>query len=197
MADHGPAVSGAQNTIITARAGKNLTESLAAGILTIGPRFGGAVSQAAVDFFNSFLLKETAQEFVERIKKEGKYIMGIGHKIKSKFNPDKRVEIIKEIVLNNFPKYDLFKYTLEIEKETLNKKANLILNVDGAIAAALVDLLLFYKSTEETKKIINESDIFNGFFVFARTMGFIAHYQEQKVDNNSLYRVNPWEILYN
>ncbi|MHA1746114.1 MAG: citrate/2-methylcitrate synthase, partial [Promethearchaeota archaeon] len=40
-ADHGPAVSGAHNAIITARAGKDLMSSLATGILTIGPRFGG------------------------------------------------------------------------------------------------------------------------------------------------------------
>lgn len=34
-ADHGPAVSGAHNTIITARAGKDLVSSLASGLLTI------------------------------------------------------------------------------------------------------------------------------------------------------------------
>ena len=39
LADHGPAVSGATNTIITARAGKDLVTSLIAGLATIGPRF--------------------------------------------------------------------------------------------------------------------------------------------------------------
>jgi len=34
-ADHGPAVSGAHNTIICARAGKDLISSLASGLLTI------------------------------------------------------------------------------------------------------------------------------------------------------------------
>jgi ATP citrate (pro-S)-lyase len=34
-ADHGPAVSGAHNTIVTARAGKDLVSSLVAGLLTI------------------------------------------------------------------------------------------------------------------------------------------------------------------
>lgn len=37
-ADHGPAVSGAHNTIVTARAGKDLVSSLASGLLTIGDR---------------------------------------------------------------------------------------------------------------------------------------------------------------
>ncbi|KAJ1678708.1 ATP citrate lyase subunit 1, partial [Spiromyces aspiralis] len=39
-ADHGPAVSGAHNTIVTARAGKDLISSLCSGLLTIGERFG-------------------------------------------------------------------------------------------------------------------------------------------------------------
>jgi len=35
LADHGPAVSGAINTIVTARAGKDLISSLIAGLATI------------------------------------------------------------------------------------------------------------------------------------------------------------------
>lgn len=34
-ADHGPAVSGAHNTIVTARAGKDLVSCLTSGLLTI------------------------------------------------------------------------------------------------------------------------------------------------------------------
>ena len=34
-ADHGPAVSGAHNTIVCARAGKDLVSSLVSGLLTI------------------------------------------------------------------------------------------------------------------------------------------------------------------
>jgi len=47
LADHGPAVSGAHNTIVTARAGKNLVDSVCAGLLTVGDRFGGAITGAA------------------------------------------------------------------------------------------------------------------------------------------------------
>ena len=36
-ADHGPAVAGAHNTIVAARAGKDLVSSLASGLLTVGP----------------------------------------------------------------------------------------------------------------------------------------------------------------
>lgn len=40
IADHGPAVSGATNAIVTARAGNDLKSSLISGLATIGPRFG-------------------------------------------------------------------------------------------------------------------------------------------------------------
>jgi ATP citrate (pro-S)-lyase len=189
MADHGPAVSGAQNTIVTARAGKGLVESLVSGLLTIGPRFGGAVADAARDFYGASAT-ESAANFVVRKKKEGKLIMGIGHRVKSKYNPDKRVEVIRKLVEEGFPAKRVFSFALEVEKETLAKKASLILNVDGAIGAALADILINYGRESS----ICEGDILNGFFVLARTIGFIGHYNEQR--NNGLFRANNWDIDY-
>jgi len=189
MADHGPAVSGAQNTIVTARAGKGLVESLVSGLLTIGPRFGGAVADAARDFYAAFAT-ESAADFVARKKKEGKLIMGIGHRVKSKYNPDKRVEVIRKLVECSFPQKKVFSFALEVEKETLTKKASLILNVDGAIGAALADILINYGRESS----ICEGDILNGFFVLARTIGFIGHYNEQR--KNSLFRANNWDVDY-
>ena len=54
VADHGPYVSGAYNAIVAARAGKDVVSSLASGLLTIGPRFGGAIDGAANSFFDAF-----------------------------------------------------------------------------------------------------------------------------------------------
>lgn len=56
-------------------------------------------------------------------------------------NPDMRVKIIQEFVLQNFPATPLLHYALEVEKITTSKKPNLILNVDGVIAVSFVDLL--------------------------------------------------------
>ncbi len=41
------ACSGAHNCIVTSRAGKDLVSCLVSGLLTIGPRFGGAIDDAA------------------------------------------------------------------------------------------------------------------------------------------------------
>lgn len=86
-ADHGPAVSGAMTTVITARAGKDLVSSLVAGLLTIGDRFGGALDGAAAEFTRAFEAGLTPREFVDSMRKANKLIPGIGHKIKSKANP--------------------------------------------------------------------------------------------------------------
>lgn len=80
-------------------------------------------------------------DFVNQMRKDGKLILGIGHRVKSINNPDVRVKIIKEFVLENFPSAPLLRYALEVEKITTNKKPNLILNVDGVIATSFVDML--------------------------------------------------------
>lgn len=104
-ADHGPAVSGAMNTIITSRAGKDLISSLVSGLLTIGDRFGGALDDAAKEFSNAFDRGLTPRDFVDTMRKSNRLIPGIGHKIKSVTNPDFRVQVVKEFVLKNFPSH--------------------------------------------------------------------------------------------
>ncbi|KAG9126630.1 citrate synthase [Ceratobasidium sp. 392] len=120
-ADHGPAVSGAMNTIVASRAGKDLISSLASGLLTIGSRFGGALDEAASMFFNAPDTGLAPREFVDENCKANKLISGIGHKIKSVNNPDLRVELVEEYV-NNFPSHSLLDYALAVEKDTTAKK---------------------------------------------------------------------------
>ncbi|CAI0626572.1 unnamed protein product [Linum tenue] len=102
-ADHGPCVSGAHNTIVTARAGKDLVSSLVSGLLTIGPRFGGAIDDAARYFKDAYDRGLTPYEFVESMKKKGIRVPGIGHRIKRGDNRDKRVELLQEFARTNFP----------------------------------------------------------------------------------------------
>ncbi|XP_068220255.1 ATP-citrate synthase-like isoform X1 [Palaemon carinicauda] len=194
-ADHGPAVSGAHNTIVCTRAGKDLVSSLVSGLLTIGDRFGGALDGAARQFSEAFDKNMLPMEFVNDMRKKGQLIMGIGHRIKSLNNPDKRVEIIKNYVKTNFPSTPLLDYALQVEKITTSKKPNLILNVDGVIGVAFVDLLRHSGSftPEEAEEYINIGTI-NGLFVLGRSMGFIGHYLDQKRLKQGLYR-HPWDDI--
>nr|XP_058904186.1 ATP-citrate synthase isoform X3 [Kogia breviceps] len=194
-ADHGPAVSGAHNTIICARAGKDLVSSLTSGLLTIGDRFGGALDAAAKMFSKAFDSGIIPMEFVNKMKKEGKLIMGIGHRVKSINNPDMRVQILKDYVRQHFPATPLLDYALEVEKITTSKKPNLILNVDGLIGVAFVDMLRNCGSftREEADEYIDIGAL-NGIFVLGRSMGFIGHYLDQKRLKQGLYR-HPWDDI--
>jgi len=194
-ADHGPAVSGAHNTIVCARAGKDLVSSLTSGLLTIGDRFGGALDGAARQFTEALDTGLIPMEFVNSMRKKGQLIMGIGHRVKSINNPDMRVQILKEYVKENFPDTPLLDYALEVEKITTSKKPNLILNVDGFVAVSMVDFLrnsgLFTR--EEATELIDHG-VLNGLFVLGRSMGFIGHYLDQRRLKQGLYR-HPWDDI--
>ncbi|KAA3677397.1 ATP citrate (pro-S)-lyase, partial [Paragonimus westermani] len=194
-ADHGPAVSGALNTIVTARAGKDLLSSLTSGLLTIGDRFGGALDGAARQFSAAFDAGLTPAEFVTNERKASRLIMGIGHRVKSITNPDMRVKLLSEFVRQNFPATPLVDYAFAVEKVTTAKRPNLILNVDGMIGVAMVDLLRHcgHFTREEADEYMSIGTL-NGLFVLGRSIGFIGHYLDQKRLHQGLYR-HPWEDI--
>jgi ATP-citrate lyase alpha-subunit len=171
--------------------------SLASGILTIGPRFGGAISDAAKYFKMGRKKGMTPMEFVKHMKNVvKKNIPGIGHRIKSVQNPDVRVQLLKKFVQNNFPKHPYLDYALEVEKITTAKRNNLILNVDGCIGICFLDLLENLDFTEHEKEDVIRSEALNGLFVLGRSIGMMGHIFDQKRMRSRLYR-QPWdEILF-
>jgi len=194
-ADHGPAVSGAMNTIITTRAGKDLISALVSGLLTIGSRFGGALDGAAEEFTGAFDKGLSPRSFVDTMRRENKLIPGIGHRIKSRNNPDLRVELVKEYVQKNFPSCKTLDYALAVETVTTSKKDNLILNVDGCIAVCFVDLLRNCGAfTSEEAEDYLQMGVLNGLFVLGRSIGLIAHFLDQKRLRTGLYR-HPWDDI--
>eukprot|EP00297_Palpitomonas_bilix_P001186 CAMPEP_0113890952 /NCGR_PEP_ID=MMETSP0780_2-20120614/14462_1 /TAXON_ID=652834 /ORGANISM="Palpitomonas bilix" /LENGTH=1122 /DNA_ID=CAMNT_0000880467 /DNA_START=88 /DNA_END=3456 /DNA_ORIENTATION=- /assembly_acc=CAM_ASM_000599 len=194
-ADHGPAVAGAHNTIVTARAGKDLISALVSGLLTIGPRFGGAVDGAAKTFSAAFDKGLSPFEFLEDMRKKKELIPGIGHRVKSLSNPDMRVQILKEFAIKNFPSTEILTFAMSVEKLTTKKKSNLILNVDGCIGSAFVDMVRSCGafSREEADEYMNLGCL-NGLFVLGRSTGFIAHYLDQMRLKQGLYR-HPWDDI--
>jgi len=196
-ADHGPAVCGAHNTIVTARAGKDLISSLIAGLCCIGDRFGGACDQAAQQFLGARDEQKTPEEFVAQMKDSNKLIMGIGHRIKTVHNPDMRVKLLKQFCKTNFARTATIEFAEGVEAVTTRKKDTLILNVDGLMGASMVDLLFGCGafSEQEARDYINNGCI-NGLFVLGRTIGFIGHYLDQKRLKQGLYRHDVDDIAY-
>jgi succinyl-CoA synthetase alpha subunit len=196
VADHGPAVSGAHNSIVSARAGKDLISSLVSGLLTIGPRFGGAIDGAAYWFKKFHDWKRAPDEMVDEMKAMNVLIPGIGHRVKSAINPDKRVEMLKKYALENFPQTKYLDYALKVEKITTAKRDNLILNVDGCIGILFLDLLNSLSFSKKEISSIIETGALNGLFVLGRSIGFMGHILDQKRLKTGLYR-HPWhDILY-
>jgi succinyl-CoA synthetase alpha subunit len=194
LADHGPAVSGATNTIVTARAGKDILSSLVSGLMTIGPRFGGAIDGSARTWYEGVAQSETPEDLITRMKKSGNPIQGIGHKVKNKFNPDGRCDILKDLA-KSIPSSIYLDYALSVETLTLEKRANLILNVDGHIAASLLDIFVSIGMTNAEILVYIDAGVFNAFFILARSIGFIGHALDQKRLGEPLYRT-AWEDIH-
>jgi len=196
VADHGPAVSGAHNAKVTARAGKSVVESLVTGLLTIGPRFGGAIDGAAEYFKYADDNNLTPAEFLSYMKKKGIPIPGIGHRIKSLKNPDLRVKGLMDFAAENFPATPLLDYARTVEALTTSKKENLILNVDGTIGILMVDMWRALGYPEEEIDEFIKSGTLNSFFILGRTIGFIGHVLDEKRLAMPMYRHPMDDILY-
>lgn len=197
LADHGPAVSGAHNAIVTARAGKDLVSSLVSGLLTIGPRFGGAINDAARYFKDAHDRGLSPDAFVKEMRRKDINIPGIGHLIKSVQNPDKRVQLLVNYAKENFSSATYLDYALKVEAITTAKRNNLILNADGCIGVLFLDLM---KSsgvfTDREIQEVVDIGYLNGLFVLGRSIGLIGHVLDQYRLREPLYR-HPWDdILY-
>lgn len=193
--DHGPQVSGALNTIVTARAGKGVVDSLAAGLMTVGPRFGGAVSDAAREWFDGVQADLDPADLVEKRARAKRFIGGIGHKKYRLDLPDPRTAVLATYAerLSAHPYFDFAK---GVETITTQKKGNLILNVDGHIAALMLDVLAEKEGYDarELDQLIR-ADFFNTLFVIPRTIGFVAHYLDQKRLDEGLFRLPDDDVF--
>ena len=196
VADHGPAVSGAHNAKVTARAGKSVVEALVTGLLTIGPRFGGAIDGAAKYFKYADDNNLDPKAFLKYMKGQGVPIPGIGHRIKSLKNPDLRVTGLMNFAEEHFPETPLLDYAKTVEALTTSKKENLILNVDGTIGILMVDMWRALGYPEDEIDEFIESGTLNSFFIVGRSIGFIGHILDEKRLAMPMYRHPMDDILY-
>ena len=195
LIDHGGNVSGAVNAMITARAGKDLVSSLVAGLLTIGPRFGGAINDAAGLWRAGVASRMTAAEFVEEQTRGGKILLGIGHKKYRVGMPDPRVAALSEFatLMPSHPHYD---FARAVEAVTVGKSGSLILNVDGLTAALALDILMEIEGYSQAElQALIDAEFFNALFILPRTAGFMAHIIEQKRNDEGLFRL-PDSLLF-
>ena len=161
---------------ISTSVGNDMHVALAAGILSTGKRHGGAVEDAAALFEDT---RRNAQDIVKSFQAEKKNIPGFGHKAYK--NEDVRATALYEKSLS-IASTGPFARAYEIEKELERVKGKkLPLNIDGAIAAAILTLGFPAKAG-------------NVFFILPRIAGMAAHILEEQEQNVFYRRLDATDI---
>jgi len=190
LIDHGPHVSGAVNAMITTRAGRDMSSALASGVLTVGDRFGGAINGAAEVWHTAVSCGTSPQELVDDYSKRRAYILGIGHRKYSVYKPDPRVQALIEYGRNVLRETPHLAIAQEVSKLTTKKRANLILNVDGAVSALFMDFLKEKEGFSDSAIAeLIDIEFFNSLFLIPRSVGFVGNYLDQKRIDEGLFRL--------
>ena len=178
--DHGTGTASAVTARVVASAKNDLHTSLAAGILAMGERHGGAIQNAAKFFLDNQDNKNIA-ELVKELKEKKVRMAGFGHAVLTKDN--RSIEVFKIAKKLGFYK-KCCAVAMQVEKE-LNKISSkaVPLNIDGAMAAVLADMDF-------------DPKIMKGIFITARVPGLVAHIYEEIKNDTGLRRLSEEEITY-
>ena len=161
---------------VVASTGNSFNTALASGVLTIGEKHGGAGEQAALVFKSG----KTAQQIVKEFQEQKKFIPGFGHK--SYKNEDPRAKAIYEKAKETGLSSPYFELAFSVEKEIERAKGKKIpFNIDGAIAAALLQLGF----DQNSGKFL---------FILPRIVGMTAHIIEEIEQKNSYHRLEKEDV---
>jgi len=158
--------------------GANPFACIAAGIACLwGPAHGGA-NEAALTMLKEIGSVENIPAFIEKVKDKnsGVKLMGFGHRVYKNFDPRATLmretchEVLNELGLQDDP---LFKLAMELEKIALND--------EYFVSRKLYPNVDFYSGIVQSALGIPVS-LFTGIFAMARTIGWIAQWNEMIAD---------------
>ncbi|PSH01336.1 MAG: citryl-CoA lyase [Nanohaloarchaea archaeon QH_8_44_6] len=158
--DHGVGNPSTVSARTVQSGGNDMNTSVAAGVLALGDKHGGAIEEG----MKILQSQKTAEEIVEEYLENGEKIPGLGHKVYDDRDP--RAEKIFQKAENLGLKGEYREKMKEIKKVFAEKKVPLVINVDGAISAVMSDLHWDYR-------------LGKGLFIIARTPGLVAHVREE------------------
>ena len=175
---------------LTGSTNANPFACVSSGIAALwGPAHGGA-NEAVLKMLNEIGSVENIPSFIKDIKegKEGKRLMGFGHRVYKNFDPRANVmrdtchQVLKHMKLQNS---ELFKIALKLEEIALKDeyfiKRKLYPNVD------------FYSGIVLQALNIPVS-MFTAIFAISRTIGWVSHWNEQHTDPE--FRIGRPRQLY-
>ena len=147
VADHGPGAPSCAAARLAASGNRqSLSAAVAAGVLTIGDEHGGAGS-GCMDLIVEGLsrvsqtgrsLDQVAGEMVTETRQRGSRIPGFGHRVHSEIDP--RVAVLFDMAHAEGLGGDGIKFARALEEAIRAQIKPIPLNIDGALAAILVDM---------------------------------------------------------
>lgn len=177
--DHGSAPVSSITARCVASSGNEPHVALAAGLLAQGTLHGGAI-EAAARYFLAHAETE-ADAVVAKAQASSERIAGYGHKLLEK---DRRSEALFLLAkrLGTFRTYAAFAERLESALNA-NREKSLPLNIDGAMAAVLLDMGF-------------KPETMRGIFAIARLPGLLAQIVEERATVRGPRRLDDDEIIY-
>jgi citrate synthase len=158
--------------------GANPFACIAAGIACLwGPAHGGA-NEAALNMLKEIGTVDNIPEFIAKVKDKnsGVKLMGFGHRVYKNFDPRAKLmretchEVLQELGLQDDP---LFKLAMALEKIALED--------EYFVSRKLYPNVDFYSGIVQSALGIPVS-LFTGIFAMARTIGWIAQWNEMISD---------------
>jgi succinyl-CoA synthetase alpha subunit len=185
--DHGASPPSTLAARTAASTGAPLNAALAAGLLSINQYHGGAIEdcmrmiqQVLVMCDEGKSREEAALALVRTYKSEKKRLPGFGHRIHTS---DPRTRRLLELG-ESTGIADQGVAVLKVLEQELAKRGKLLpANVDGAIAALLVDLKL-------------PPELANAFFMISRLPGLVAQVYEEKTRERPMRPIHPSDHAY-
>ncbi len=187
--DHGATPPSALAARSAASTGAPLNAAIAAGILNINEYHGGAI-QGCMAVLQDGLgrasssgrgIEEMARAMIDEFRVTKARIPGLGHRIHTDDPRARRLfDLARELGIAGDGVALLTALADALQQAT---GKSLPINVDGAIAALLVDLNI-------------PPELANGFFILARVPGLMAHVREETVRMRPMRRIHPTDHSY-
>lgn len=186
--DHGvtpPSALAARTAVST---GAQLNAAIAVGVLSINRYHGGAIFECMGVLQEglqrvaegSKSIDAVAGDLIAEYKIEKKRIAGLGHRIHTADpRTDKLFSLAEELGVAG----DGVAMICALQSAFNSRGKHLPINVDGAIAALLVDLDM-------------PRELANAFFIIARVPGLVAHIHEERMQQRPMRRIHPTDHEY-
>lgn len=183
--EHSLAAPSTDATRLVASGGVPLPSAVAAGLLAIGDFHAGAIERCAQVMLESLPagddVEAAANNLVANARARRERVLGYGHPV---HNEDPRVKPLFELAasLGLSGKWVKLAQAIEIALKQQSGRA-LPINVDGAIAALLLEMQLDWRAGK-------------ALFLISRAAGLSAHYLEQVTREKPFKAAEFDEILY-